>query len=100
MPDPTPPTALIDPDRLRHLMKNESRTWGKLVRARRDALGFTLDQVARLSGTTPQTLHKIEKGQIAPRDAVRIAIACALGTDVHSLFPMPDRAFVMREAAS
>lgn len=66
MPDPTPPTALIDPDRLRHLMKNESRTWGKLVRARRDALGFTLDQVARLSGTTPQTLHKIEKGQIAP----------------------------------
>lgn len=91
---------VVNPDRLRHLMRNEARMWGRLVRARRDTLGLTLEQLAALAATTPQTIHKIEKGTLTPRDHVRIALACALGTNVDELFPMPDRSIVMREAAA
>lgn len=96
---PAPATPAIDPERLRKYLQRECRFWGSAVRSRREELGLTLEQVAGLAGTTVQTLFKIEKGQIAARDHLRIALAFALATEVHRLFPMPDRATIMREVA-
>ncbi len=93
-------TPLVDPEALRHYIDRESRSWGRLVRARREDLRLTLDAVAGLAGTTPQTIQKIEKGQIQPRDHLRLALAFALCTEVERLFPMPDRQTVQRELAA
>lgn len=91
---------LHDLDVLRAYIDRESRSWGRLVRSRREDLGLTLDQVAKLAGTTAQTIQKIEKGQIQPRDHLRLALAFALSTEVDRLFPMPDRATVAREVGA
>jgi transcriptional regulator with XRE-family HTH domain len=92
-------TPIIDRDRLRRFMAREGRVWGAGVRSRRRSLGLTLEQLAGLADTTPQTIHKIERGTIVPRDDLRIALALALADEVDALFPMPDRKTVMREAS-
>lgn len=91
---------LVDQDKLRKLLRQEARLWGRSVFARRDSLHLTLDQVAQLAGTTSQTVHKVERGEIVARDHLRIALALALGTTVEALFPMPDRAMIIREASA
>jgi DNA-binding XRE family transcriptional regulator len=88
---------LVDPDRLRAYVDREARHWGGRVRQRREDLGFSLAQCAGLAGSTPQTLHKIESGEITPRDHLRIALAFALSTEVDRLFPYPTRAVMSRE---
>ena len=88
---------LIDPEHLRAYMQRETRFWGRSVRQRREDLAMTLAQVAALAGTSIQTISKIEAGEIAARDHLRIALAFALSTEVDRLFPMPTREVIRRE---
>lgn len=94
------PVALVDKDRLKSYMDRESRFWGSLVTARRKTLRMTLAEVALLANTSPQTVFKIERGQITPRDELRIALAIALRTEVAALFPIADNATLRREVAA
>lgn len=82
----------MDLDRLRALIEATARQWGTNVRHRRQALDLTQRQLAELAGnTTVQTISKVEAGEIAPRDYLKLAIAAALATEVDALFPMPMR---------
>lgn len=94
------PVALVDKDALRRYMDRESRYWGSLVRARRKTLKLTLAHVAALADTTQQTVHKVERGIITPRDELRIALAIALRTEVAALFPMADNETLRREVVA
>lgn len=94
------PTPLVSADRLRSYFDREARTWGHLVKARRQDLGFTLDVVAKLADTTPQTVQKVESGAIQARDHLRVGLAFALQTEVDRLFPMPQRKTVLAELAA
>lgn len=93
------PKKTLDAESLNKYVKREARINGIRVKARRKALGLTLDQVAGTAWTTPQTIFKIEEGQIVARDHVRLALAFALACEVDDLFPSPKRAAVLREVA-
>lgn len=84
---------------LRKFMLREARVWGANCRARRKALGLTLQQVAESAFTNSQTVFKVERGQIIPRDHLRLALAFALACEPDELFPMPKRAAVLKEVA-
>lgn len=96
----TDPKPLMDPEKLRAFLKREARHWGTACRVRRQALQLTLEQVASLAGTTPQTVFKVEKGQIVARDSLRIGLAFALSCEVDDLFPLPKRDVIAREAVA
>lgn len=96
MPQKTQP---LDAETLRRYINREARINGIRVKSRRKALDLTLEQTADLAFTTPQTVFKIEEGQIVARDHVRLALAFALGCEVDELFPNPTRAAVIREVA-
>lgn len=91
---------VVDRQKLRSWMERESRSWGQLVLARRKTLHWTLATVAARADTTPQTVHKVERGEIVPRDDLRLALAMALMTEVGDLFPQPDHATVSKEVAA
>lgn len=91
--------TVVDGDYLRRFVAREARVWGARVQSRRKQLGLTLEQVAAKAWTTPQTIHKIETGEIVARDHVRYAVAFALCCEPDDLFTMPTRAAVMREVA-
>lgn len=88
----------LDLDLLRAYAANQRAAWGRLVRRRREELGLTLAQVAELTNRAvrPQTLHKIEKGEIEPREYMKLAVAIALVSEVDVLFPRASRAEVLR----
>lgn len=94
-----PKTPTLDADILRRFVSREARIWGTRVKARRKALGLTLEQVAEKAWTTPQTVHKVETGEIVARDHVRLAIAFALAVEHDELFSLPKRDAIMREVA-
>lgn len=83
-----PPSSL---DRLRSKIDAESLTWGALVKARRRLLHLSQPQLADLVGCRVQTISKVERGQIVPRDYLKAAIALSLATEVGELFPWPTR---------
>lgn len=89
----------INDEVLKRYVNREARVHGIRVHARRKSLKLTLEQVAGLAWTTPQTIHKIERGEIVARDHVRLALAFALACEVDDLFPSPKRAAVLREVA-
>lgn len=91
---------VITQDQLRRFLKREARHWGSNVKFRRGELGLTLEQVAALADTTPQTVFKIERGEIVARDNVRLALAFALGKEVEDLFPLPKREVILAESAA
>lgn len=91
---------VISQDAVRRFLKGEARHWGQTVRARRAELELTLEQVAVLAGTSPQTVFKVEKGQIIARDNLRIALAFALGKEPMDLFPLPRREVIWAEVAA
>jgi transcriptional regulator with XRE-family HTH domain len=95
----TKAAPVVDLEQLRRYLKREQRFWGGRVRARREDLGLTLEQVADMTGSTAPTIFKIEQGKIAPRDHLRIALAFALATEVDRLFPIPNRETISREAS-
>lgn len=90
----------MDPERLKAFLKREARHWGTACRSRRQALKLTLDQVAALAGTSPQTVFKVEKGEIIARDSLRIGLAFALCCEVEDLFSIPKREVIAREAVA
>lgn len=95
-------TALpvITQAQLRLFLKREARHWGSNVRLRRLELGLTLDELAGMADTTPQTVFKVERGEIVARDNLRLALAFALGRESADLFPLPRRDVILAEVAA
>lgn len=93
------PLPAVDRDAVRAYLRTETAAWGQNVRARRKAAGLTLEHVAQLADTTPQTVHKVERGQIIPRDDLRLALALALFCEVADLFPAPTRGGFIKAAS-
>lgn len=63
--------------------------WGNAVRERRKQQGLTQWELATAANIQQGTLSKIERGEFAPADALRIAIAQALECEVVDLFAYP-----------
>lgn len=83
---------------IRRHVTDLSAEWGNRVRSRRESFEWTQADLARaLDGEiTVQAISKIERGELRPRDYLKIALAIALCCEVEDLFPMPDRASVDR----
>jgi DNA-binding XRE family transcriptional regulator len=63
--------------------------WGKAVRVAREGQGRTQAGLARCARTTQSTISKIELGDLAPSDVLKVRIAHALGRQVDELFDFP-----------
>lgn len=61
--------------------------WGQRVKARRELLEYSQHQLGVRVDCTAQTIYKIEKGLMTPRDHLKIAIARELRTTPDKLFP-------------
>lgn len=96
-PVPTAPT--LSQAAFRRYMNREARVWGARVHARRTHLGWSLDKAAKLAFSSPQTLSKVERGEIVARDHLRLAIAFALMCEPAELFPLPSRQAVLKDVA-
>lgn len=95
--------TLLDVDRLRELL-GPGGPWacacGSRIREQRQrALGMSLEGAATRAGTTLQTLARVERGEIVPRDYLRAAIAVSLHCEVHDLW-RPLSQLELRERAS
>lgn len=64
--------------------------WGANVAERRKALRLSQRQLGEMAFTTQQTIWKIERGLITPRDSLKIRLAQVLGCKVGELFPWGD----------
>lgn len=85
-------STTVDLDRLRDRFRlTEQRAWGARVRARRALLGLNQRELAALVGVPIQTISKIERGDIMPRDYLKAALALYLACEVNDLFPWPTR---------
>ena len=73
------------PDDVRDLREH----WGRLIRDRRKSVGLSQNRLAQKCGLDRQRIWRIELGEIATADHIRIAIAAALDTKVERLFPYP-----------
>lgn len=73
------------PDDVRDLRER----WGRLIRDRRKSIGLSQNRLAQKCGLDRQRIWRIELGEIATADHIRIAIAAALDTKVERLFPYP-----------
>lgn len=60
--------------------------WGKRVKRARQAKDITAVAFAAEVGISRTQVHRIESGQQAPSDALRIRIAEALGADPNEIF--------------
>ncbi len=65
---------------------------GNNVRAFRIAAGLSQAKLARLVGCDPSAISRVERSEIAPRDALKLRIAEALGVSVWRLFFQQDDA--------
>ncbi len=61
--------------------------FGQAIRARRNQLGITLEQLAQVSGVSTGALSKIERGRLSPSLRNAVAIAHALGCEINDLLP-------------
>lgn len=98
-----PQTALVDIEVLRSIYAPRGE-WamrcGAAVRSRRQGLAFSMETLAELCGTTLQTIGRIEKGSLVPREHLKAAIAYALAVDVVLLWPALTRAEIHNRAAA
>lgn len=62
---------------------------GKRIAERREELGHTKNELAVKLGVTVPTLHRVERGELIPRDYLRLALSHVLGLPLGELFPMP-----------
>lgn len=75
------------------MLRTQAETvWANRLRAHMDALGISTQDLAEAADTTYQTIWKILRGELYPRESLRISIALALGADLDRLFPMPTAA--------
>lgn len=63
-----------------------AREAGERVQARRAELKVSQQWVAGAANTTLQTIFRVERGELVPRDYLRGAIAFALMTEVDDLW--------------
>lgn len=61
-------------------------SWGRRLRELRTEREMSGSELAKAAGVTRQHIQRIETGQTAVSDAVRIAIANALGVQVGDIF--------------
>lgn len=66
-----------------------AEVWGRNVAERREALHLSQVQLAELCDVAQQTISKIERGDIVPRDALKQMLADRLRTTPAALFPWP-----------
>lgn len=88
----TPDSPLVDTEALRQAFNAGGailKVWGDRVRSRRRILNVSPDVLASFCDSTPQTIGRIEKGMLNPRDHLRSAIARALACEVNDLFSYP-----------
>jgi transcriptional regulator with XRE-family HTH domain len=69
------------------------------LRARRRRLGLTLQDLAQKSGLSAPFLSQVERSQTTPSITSLIAIAQALGVDIHYFIDPPPPTQVVRRAA-
>lgn len=91
-PEPQP---LLDERRLRALVLDWRLASGKRLQARRRALGLSQLQLAVLVSVRPTAISKFELGTVAPKDSIRLAIACSLMCEVADIWPPIDRGQTM-----
>jgi transcriptional regulator with XRE-family HTH domain len=72
--------------------------WSNRLDSRMQALGVSVGDLADIAGTSYQTIWKIKRGDIYPREYLRVSIALALGAGVDDLFPMPSRDELVKAA--
>ncbi len=93
-------TPLLDLSALRaHLSGEWVRSCGQRVRHRRESFGWSQASLGALVGVGVTTVSKIENGEIAPRDYLRLALAQALGCAVEDLYPWPSKHRIARVSA-
>lgn len=84
---------------IRAVLKDHSKVvWSNRLDARMQAMGVSVTVLAEGAGTTYQTLWKLLRGELYPKEYLRIAIALALGAEVEQLFPMPTREALVKAA--
>lgn len=86
--------ALLDIDRLRAFSSagsDRAREAGEKVAKRRAEVKLSQQRLAVAAGTTLQTIFRIERGELVPREYLRQAIAYALMVEVDALWPNATR---------
>jgi len=86
------------PDKLRLYMRARAIKAGETIAEKRKPLGPT--EFSALIGVGLQTLHKIEHGQIVPRDHLKAAIALALDIDLDELYGWPTNDEIAKAVAA
>lgn len=72
------------------------REWAANLKARRQALGFTQEELAALLEVRQPVISHWESGKRAPRDEFKLKLAQHLRIDARTLFPL----IVREEVAS
>ncbi len=87
------------PDKLKSFMRGRAVAAGAEIARRRTAKGLGPTVFAAFLGVRLQTLHKIETGEIVPRDHLKAAIALALDVDLDDLYGWPTNAEILKAVA-
>lgn len=89
-----------DMEALRDYMRSEwTKQAGERLSARLRFLGLDMHQLASMTGVSWQTIRRVELGEVAPRDYLRVAIASSLGCKVSDIWADVDREAVAAAAA-
>lgn len=98
-----PDAPLLDTATVRSLYEPAgewAKECGLLVRAERVRLGFTISRLSELADTNVQTIYKVERGLIVPREYLKASIAYALSVEVMDLWgPLTRRKLASRARA-
>lgn len=73
-------------------MNSLGQIWGSAVAERRQRLGLSQAELAKLCDVTQQTISKIESGSMIPLDRLKLVLAARLGTKPERLFTWPSLA--------
>lgn len=71
-------------------MDAQGETLGDRVRRYREALGYTLTDLARESGVSRSYLYQVESGESSPTEEKLLALANALGVTANELLGIVD----------
>ena len=66
--------------------KREGQKLGDVIRERRNALGLSQEELARLAGVSRQTINMIERGDFNPSLHLCLGICRILGRTLDELF--------------
>lgn len=65
------------------------RKWGKRIAKERAERKLSQTQLAAAVDVNTTSIWRIERGDIAPSDMLRLRLAAFFGIPVHELFPFP-----------